>query len=111
MPKAMVSRTSDWRDELGRWLKPFLDRLGHKARQQMCPLSPAQAKFGRRPPHRKILTVVLAQHHPQCKLDYEIIRRTARTYSAVTSATSAVSAATAFIIPSSVIACCAPRLC
>src|SRR6516164_7822249 len=27
----MVSRTSDWRDELGRWLKPFLDRLGHKA--------------------------------------------------------------------------------
>jgi 2-oxo-3-hexenedioate decarboxylase len=32
----MVSRTSDWRDELGRWLKPFLDRLGHKARRQMC---------------------------------------------------------------------------
>jgi hypothetical protein len=29
----MVSRTSDWRDELGRWLKPFLDRLGHKARR------------------------------------------------------------------------------
>ena len=34
----MVSRTSDWRDELGRWLKPFLARLGHKARRQMCPL-------------------------------------------------------------------------
>src|SRR6516165_525534 len=34
----MVSRTSDWRDELRRWLKPFLDRLGHKARRQMCPL-------------------------------------------------------------------------
>ena len=34
----MVSRTSDWRDELGRWLKPFLDRLGHQARRQMCPL-------------------------------------------------------------------------
>ena len=34
----MVSRTSDWTDELGRWLKPFLDRLGHKARRQMCPL-------------------------------------------------------------------------
>ena len=34
----MVSRTSDWKDELGRWLKPFLDRLGHKARRQMCPL-------------------------------------------------------------------------
>ena len=28
----MVSRTSDWRDELGRWLKPFLDRLGHNVR-------------------------------------------------------------------------------
>ena len=26
------------RDELGRFLKPFLDRLGHKARRQMCPL-------------------------------------------------------------------------
>src|SRR6516162_11818887 len=34
----MVGRTSDWRDELGRWLKPFLDRFGHKARRQMCPL-------------------------------------------------------------------------
>src|SRR6202521_3829937 len=34
----MVSRTSDWRGELGRWLKPFLDQLGHKARRQMCPL-------------------------------------------------------------------------
>src|SRR5262249_2032646 len=34
----MVRRTSEWRDELGRWLKPFLDRFGHKARRQMCPL-------------------------------------------------------------------------
>src|SRR6201987_2434183 len=34
----MVRRTSDWSVELGRWLKPFLDRLGHKARRQMCPL-------------------------------------------------------------------------
>jgi SRSO17 transposase len=33
----MVGRTSDWKEELGRWLKPFLDRLGHKARRQMCP--------------------------------------------------------------------------
>jgi hypothetical protein len=29
---AMADRTLDWRDELGRWLKPFLARLGHKAR-------------------------------------------------------------------------------
>jgi SRSO17 transposase len=34
----MVGRTSDWKSELGHFLKPFLDRLGHKARRQMCPL-------------------------------------------------------------------------
>ena len=34
----MAGRTLDWKDELGRWLKPFLDLLGHKARRQMCPL-------------------------------------------------------------------------
>ena len=34
----MVGRTSDWKRELGRFLKPFLDRFGHKARRQMCPL-------------------------------------------------------------------------
>src|SRR3954464_2737097 len=27
-----------WEDELERWLRPFLDRLGHKTRQRMCPL-------------------------------------------------------------------------
>src|SRR5436305_4885814 len=34
----MVGRTSDWKKELGRFLGPFLVRLGHKARRQMCPL-------------------------------------------------------------------------
>jgi SRSO17 transposase len=34
----MARTTLGWNDELGRWLKPFLDRLGHKARRQMCPL-------------------------------------------------------------------------
>src|SRR6202171_4589967 len=34
----MVGTKSKWEDELGRWLKPFLDRLGHKARRRMCPL-------------------------------------------------------------------------
>jgi len=29
-------------DELERWLKPFLDRLGHKTRQRMCPLYVAE---------------------------------------------------------------------
>src|SRR4029077_1554977 len=34
----MRSTLLDWEDELARWLKPFLDRLGHKARRRMCPL-------------------------------------------------------------------------
>jgi SRSO17 transposase len=34
----MVGMRLNWKDELGRWLKPFLDRLGHKARRRMCPL-------------------------------------------------------------------------
>lgn len=34
----MVGRTLDWQGELGRWLKPSLERLGHKARRRMCPL-------------------------------------------------------------------------
>jgi SRSO17 transposase len=34
----MVGTTSNWEDDLGGWLKPFLDRLGHKARRRMCPL-------------------------------------------------------------------------
>ena len=34
----MVGETLDWKEELGRFLTPFLDRLGHKARRQMCPL-------------------------------------------------------------------------
>jgi hypothetical protein len=29
---------TEWENELERWLKPFLDRLGHKTRQRMCPL-------------------------------------------------------------------------
>ena len=29
---------AEWKDELERWLKPFLDRLGHKTRRRMCPL-------------------------------------------------------------------------
>src|SRR4029078_227379 len=33
-----MARTSGWERELGRWLEPFVERLGHKARQRMCPL-------------------------------------------------------------------------
>jgi SRSO17 transposase len=28
----------DWRKELERWLKPFLERLAHKTRRRMCPV-------------------------------------------------------------------------
>jgi SRSO17 transposase len=34
----MAGQVSDWHGELERWLAPFLDCLGHKARQRMCPL-------------------------------------------------------------------------
>src|SRR5437764_47246 len=34
----MVVRKGGWEGGLGRWLKPFPQRLGHKARQRMCPL-------------------------------------------------------------------------
>src|SRR6202041_1469648 len=29
---------ADWRNELGRWLAPFVGRFSHKARRRMCPL-------------------------------------------------------------------------
>jgi len=34
----MVRTTWDWEAELRGWLEPFLGRLGHKARRQMCPV-------------------------------------------------------------------------
>ena len=34
----MAGTRAGWERELGRWLKPFVERLGHKARQWMCPL-------------------------------------------------------------------------
>src|ERR1700694_4815848 len=33
-----MGNVSKWEDELGTWRKPFVDRLGHKARRRMCPL-------------------------------------------------------------------------
>src|SRR3979411_2740271 len=35
---AMEDTSSNWEEELARWLEPFLDCLGHKARRRMCPL-------------------------------------------------------------------------
>jgi hypothetical protein len=38
---------SDWRDELERWLAPFMDRFGHKARRRMvAPTESAKSKNG-----------------------------------------------------------------
>ena len=34
----MRSTLSGWEVELALWLKPFVERLGHKARRRMCPL-------------------------------------------------------------------------
>ena len=34
----MPSSRTDWQGGLGRWLEPFLERLGHKTRRGMCPL-------------------------------------------------------------------------
>jgi len=38
----MRSTLSGLEVELAQWLKPFLDRLGHKARRRMCPLPIAE---------------------------------------------------------------------
>ena len=34
----MVDTRAGWEREVGRWPRPFLKHLGHKARQRMCPL-------------------------------------------------------------------------
>ena len=34
----MAGTILDWRKELERWLKPFLEQLGHKTRRRMCPV-------------------------------------------------------------------------
>jgi hypothetical protein len=33
-----MARIENWNAELLTWLSPFLQKLGHKARRQMCPL-------------------------------------------------------------------------
>ena len=33
----MGGARADWTKDLERWLRPFLDRLGHKTRRRMCP--------------------------------------------------------------------------
>jgi SRSO17 transposase len=34
----MIGARQDWTKDLERWLRPFLDGLGHKTRRQMCPV-------------------------------------------------------------------------
>jgi hypothetical protein len=40
----MRSILPDWEIELARWLKPFLEQLGHKARRRMCPPNSVEIK-------------------------------------------------------------------
>lgn len=54
------SRT-DWQQELGHWLAPFLERLGHKTRRGMCPLYVA-GLIG--PGDRKSVVSRSSQHGP-----------------------------------------------
>ena len=53
----MVSRTSDWRDELGRWLKPFLDRLGHKRSRLERAGVPAECRTARTKPEMALAEI------------------------------------------------------
>jgi hypothetical protein len=54
----MAGRTSDWKGELERFLKPFLAQLGHEAPRRMCPVYglasqiPAAMKWCNRAPER-----------------------------------------------------------
>jgi hypothetical protein len=41
---------ADWRGELAGWLRPFVERLGHKARRRMCPLYVAAGRSQERLP-------------------------------------------------------------
>ena len=70
----MRSTLSGWEVELAQWLKPFLDRLGQKARRRMCPLcvtgliGPAIARVfsrWRRDLHEQLPGVIL--HDEPCR--------------------------------------------
>ncbi len=52
-----------WNDELMQWLEPFLTRLGHKRRRQMCPLYVA-GLIG--PGERKSMEPIAARVAPNC---------------------------------------------
>jgi hypothetical protein len=34
----MIKDAADWREDLARWLAPFVAHLSHLARRKMCPL-------------------------------------------------------------------------
>lgn len=39
---------ADWNAALTEWLKPFVEKLGHKKRRQMCPRADGGAHGARR---------------------------------------------------------------
>jgi hypothetical protein len=69
-PTMRRSTASDWQGDLGRWLKPFLDRLDHKARRRMCPLG-GEKRINGPPPQpslpavRHAIVALLARPPPQ----------------------------------------------
>jgi hypothetical protein len=73
----MVSRTSDWRDELGRWLKPFLDRsarlrrrLRSRSKPVVCGSDSTLAVAPFEPAHDEVRTrhllEVVGANSPRC---------------------------------------------
>src|SRR5215470_177253 len=60
----MADTRVGWEGELGRWLEPFLERLGHKARQRMCPLyvagliGPGARAFSRWPSDLRLVIMI-----------------------------------------------------
>ena len=67
----MAGRILDWRRELERWLRPFLERLGHKTRRRMCPvyisglIGPGDRK-SIQPMAERIALGAYDQLHPLC---------------------------------------------
>src|SRR5450631_4164608 len=53
---------ADWNAALTEWLKPFVEKLGHKKRQQMCPLYVA-GLIG--PGDRKSIELMAARMAPE----------------------------------------------
>jgi hypothetical protein len=70
----MAGRTTDWKEELGRFLKPFLDPLGHKAwridvgmiiikRENQCETTTIHREFVAHPDYKVSRPCPPSYHH------------------------------------------------